>query len=177
MKKLIILPFICFCISAFAQKADFKGKNPLFVLDGRPTTREALDSIKPSEIASVTILKDTAAMAIYGTRAADGVILITSIKAAREEYWKFLCSKSAKYARLVPSPEEDNDIQYVLNGKLITKHYNQELMSINNRNFKSIEVINKAALISKYDVHDKTHGVIIETIKVSQKPERVKVNK
>lgn len=50
-------------------------QNPLIVLDGYPTEL-LLNDINPNEIGSVTILKDAAAAAIYGVRAANGVVII-----------------------------------------------------------------------------------------------------
>lgn len=50
---------------------------PLIVLDGMPYTG-SLSSINPSTIANVTILKDAAAASIYGARAANGVIVVTT---------------------------------------------------------------------------------------------------
>lgn len=54
------------------------GEEPLFVLDGMPLTAGAgeLNGINPSTIESITVLKDAGATAIYGSRAANGVILI-----------------------------------------------------------------------------------------------------
>lgn len=49
---------------------------PLYVVDGFPTT-EGLN-INPSDIASIDILKDASATAIYGSRGANGVVLITT---------------------------------------------------------------------------------------------------
>ena len=54
---------------------------PLFVLDGVPVGGEVLAQLSQSEIQSVEILKDAASGAIYGTRAANGVILITTNRA------------------------------------------------------------------------------------------------
>jgi TonB-linked SusC/RagA family outer membrane protein len=64
--------------------------DPLFVVDGIPVnsgdysrntnTTNALAGINPNDIESVTVLKDAAATAIYGSRAAAGVILITTKK-------------------------------------------------------------------------------------------------
>lgn len=51
------------------------GNNPLVIVDGIPGSLTALD---PANIASVTLLKDAASSAIYGTRAANGVILVTT---------------------------------------------------------------------------------------------------
>ncbi|WP_179213265.1 SusC/RagA family TonB-linked outer membrane protein [Ekhidna lutea] len=51
---------------------------PLYVIDGVPLTSGNQSNINPSNIASIEILKDAAATAIYGTRAANGVIIITT---------------------------------------------------------------------------------------------------
>ena len=66
-----------------------QGRDPLIVLDGVPTysggysgvaNTNALSDINPADIESVDILKDGSATAIYGSRAANGVILITTKK-------------------------------------------------------------------------------------------------
>jgi len=64
------------------------GNEPLYVVDGIPimqgdqtyftNTGNALAMINPSDIESITILKDAAAASVYGSRAANGVILITT---------------------------------------------------------------------------------------------------
>ena len=51
--------------------------NPLYVVDGVPYDG-SLSSIASSDIASVTVLKDAASAALYGSRAANGVIMITT---------------------------------------------------------------------------------------------------
>src|SRR5690606_9996503 len=53
---------------------------PFVVLDGMPysTTGGTINDINPNDIASIEILKDASAVAIYGTRGANGVILITT---------------------------------------------------------------------------------------------------
>jgi len=51
---------------------------PLYVVDGVPLTSGNQSNINPSNIASIEILKDASATAIYGTRAANGVIIITT---------------------------------------------------------------------------------------------------
>jgi TonB-linked SusC/RagA family outer membrane protein len=50
---------------------------PLFVIDGLPITG-SINNINPDEIESFTVLKDASATALYGSRAANGVILITT---------------------------------------------------------------------------------------------------
>ena len=54
------------------------GSNPLYVIDGMITT--ANRDFNPNDIASIQILKDASAAAIYGSRAANGVIIITTKK-------------------------------------------------------------------------------------------------
>lgn len=51
---------------------------PLYVVDGVPLTSGNQSNINPSNIETIEILKDAAATAIYGTRAANGVIIITT---------------------------------------------------------------------------------------------------
>ncbi len=55
--------------------------DPLIVIDGVPTSNSApLSSINPNDIESFTVLKDASATAIYGSRASNGVIIITTKK-------------------------------------------------------------------------------------------------
>ncbi|HEV7347353.1 TonB-dependent receptor [Telluribacter sp.] len=57
------------------------GTEPFILIDGVPISNgatQALSTINPSDIASVSVLKDAAATAIYGSRGANGVILITT---------------------------------------------------------------------------------------------------
>jgi TonB-linked SusC/RagA family outer membrane protein len=64
------------------------GNEPLYVIDGVPVmsgdqsyftnTSNALSMLNPNDIESVTVLKDAAAASVYGSRAANGVILITT---------------------------------------------------------------------------------------------------
>lgn len=53
---------------------------PLYILDGAPITSTVFTSLNPADIENITILKDAASVAIYGARAANGVIVITSKK-------------------------------------------------------------------------------------------------
>ena len=66
--------------------------NPLFIIDGVPVDSEGvsgmrnpLNTINPNDIESYTILKDASATAIYGSRASNGVIIITTKKGSAGE--------------------------------------------------------------------------------------------
>jgi len=56
----------------------FGDNNPLYVIDGVPT--EDSPNINPSDIESIQVLKDASSSAIYGSRAANGVVVITTKK-------------------------------------------------------------------------------------------------
>ncbi|WP_192346113.1 TonB-dependent receptor [Algoriphagus sp. Y33] len=55
------------------------GSSPLYVVDGFPITGD-INSINPDEIQEITVLKDAASTSLYGSRAANGVVLITTKK-------------------------------------------------------------------------------------------------
>jgi len=60
--------------------------HPLYVIDGVPTTRpEVFAAINPGAIESVQVLKDASASSIYGSRAANGVIIVTTKTSAKEK--------------------------------------------------------------------------------------------
>ncbi len=54
--------------------------NPLYVIDGVPIDNGGIDYLNSDDIESIEVLKDAASAAIYGTRAASGVILVTTKK-------------------------------------------------------------------------------------------------
>ncbi|MES2646389.1 MAG: TonB-dependent receptor [Bacteroidota bacterium] len=56
----------------------FAGNNPLYIIDGMYT--DAAPDFNPQDVESIQILKDASAAAIYGSRAANGVIIITTKK-------------------------------------------------------------------------------------------------
>ncbi|MAD30502.1 MAG: TonB-dependent receptor [Flavobacteriaceae bacterium] len=61
----------------------FGGNEPLYVIDGVPTTN--IDFLNPGDIESTTVLKDAASASIYGARAANGVIVMTTKSGSRTE--------------------------------------------------------------------------------------------
>lgn len=54
--------------------------DPLYVIDGVPT-KKGMHELNPNEIASIQVLKDASSASIYGSRAANGVIIITTKRA------------------------------------------------------------------------------------------------
>ena len=84
---------------------------PLYVIDGQPvssevnTGRDPLNFLNPDDIASMTVLRDAGAAAIYGTNAANGVVLITTKRGQADQPMKieYTGSLSASTVTRVPS--------------------------------------------------------------------------
>ncbi|GIJ97518.1 SusC/RagA family TonB-linked outer membrane protein [Capnocytophaga stomatis] len=58
---------------------------PLFIVDGAPVSSSAMRGLNPSDFESVSVLKDASATSIYGSRAANGVVYITTKRGAKGE--------------------------------------------------------------------------------------------
>ena len=54
------------------------GTSPLFILDGVPVESSSFNALNPSDIESISVLKDASSTSIYGARAANGVVVITT---------------------------------------------------------------------------------------------------
>lgn len=61
------------------------GTSPLFILDGVAITSSDFNTISPSDIESISILKDASSTSIYGARAANGVVVITTKRGTMAE--------------------------------------------------------------------------------------------
>ena len=57
--------------------------DPLYIIDGMATDQNGMELVNPEDIESIEVLKDAASGAIYGSRAANGVILVTTKKGAK----------------------------------------------------------------------------------------------
>lgn len=77
--------------------------SPLFVVDGLPFEGD-VSSINPSTIKTITVLKDAAAASIYGARAANGVVVISTIDAKGENKTTIRYDASVKFT---PKPDMD----------------------------------------------------------------------
>ena len=94
------------------------GSSPLYVVDGVPFEGD-IAGIDPGDIASTTILKDATATSLYGSRGANGVILITTKKGTSGESGKIEVDlKYGANMRLIPlynsitSPEQYMELSY-----------------------------------------------------------------
>lgn len=65
---------------ALAQEYETDPNQPLFILDGFESTLQAINDLNMDRIESISILKDASATAIYGSKAANGVIVVETKK-------------------------------------------------------------------------------------------------
>ncbi|EKC47773.1 protein containing TonB-dependent receptor, plug domain protein, partial [human gut metagenome] len=107
------------------------GNDPLYVVDGFPLMNGSLNEINANDIASIEVLKDASATAIYGSRGSNGVIMITTKTGGKDS--KNL-SFNANYGfqmpgRLIETMSHDQFIDYInsayMNSKGMTV-YNDE---------------------------------------------------
>jgi TonB-dependent starch-binding outer membrane protein SusC len=87
--------------------------DPLFIVDGLPLDKTQVDFLNNSDVESVEVLKDASSAAIYGTRGANGVILITTKQGKKGE--KFKVSYDGSYGIQNPWRKQDmlNGQQYM----------------------------------------------------------------
>ena len=67
------------------QRSLNASSTPLYVVDGIPMMSGSIENLNPNDIESIEILKDASATAIYGSRGANGVVLVTTKKGTRGE--------------------------------------------------------------------------------------------
>lgn len=111
-------------IRGFSTLDKGAGTSPLFIVDGVPVSN--IDNISPNEIASMDVLKDGSAAAIYGTRGTNGVIIITTkrgeafsdVATTRVEYDGYVSGAVRNGNLGMASPEEFVNLKNITNGKI-----------------------------------------------------------
>lgn len=86
--------------------------SPLYVLDGVPFSGNVSD-LNPADIESITVLKDAASAALYGNRASNGVILITSKKGSQGKLNMSIDVRQGTYSRGIPEYSRVNAKQWM----------------------------------------------------------------
>jgi hypothetical protein len=137
---------------------------PIFFLDSIRVNRGVLSSYEPTEIAFITVFKDTTAIQIIGQEGKNGVIYIFTKEFARNKYWGYLKSKSKEYLRAVPSTDNENNVVYILDNKVLEKDYESELFKLDDKIFADLRVIDKKTLSKDFKIKSKKWGIIIRTI-------------
>ena len=104
---------------------------PLFILDGAPIDASFYATLNPADIESITVLKDAASTAIYGARAANGVIVLTSKQGKYSE--QVSLSVRAQYGIAGPTSdgvEMMNSKQYIKFRDLIGQPVSDDIRNL-----------------------------------------------
>ena len=93
------------------------GNSPLWIVDGMPYSGD-LNNLNPSDVESMTVLKDAASNSLYGARGANGVVMITTKKAKSKEAVVSVDAKWGVNSRAV------RDYEYITNpAQFYETHY------------------------------------------------------
>ncbi|WP_284284712.1 SusC/RagA family TonB-linked outer membrane protein [Portibacter lacus] len=108
--------------------------NPLILVDG---IEAPFDSVDPNDIASITVLKDAASAAIYGSRAANGVVLVTTKRG------KLNSKPTFNYTGYAGSTEVNSTPDYIWNSEEFMKLRNRADVNSGNQELYPADIINK----------------------------------
>ncbi len=130
------------------------GTSPLYILDGIPISAADFNTINPADIESLSVLKDASSTSIYGARAANGVIVITTKRGQFAERPKINYRMQMGFSQIAYGNWDlmntDERIQYEQElGLTAGKNYN--LLRKTNVNWLD-EVFNSAAMLQNYEL-------------------------
>ena len=99
---------------------------PLYIIDGVFVSEEHLNTLNPNDVETMTVLKDAASTAIYGSRGANGVVVITT-KQGKKGSVKFSYSARAGFGNKIEDPfemmnaEEKMDFEQIVSPRAYTR--------------------------------------------------------
>jgi bla regulator protein BlaR1 len=158
-----------------------QGEEPLYIINGKEVDKNHFKELKPDNIESMSVLKDKSATALYGERAKNGVIMITT---KSKGPWKIVSSEVTKYPlgkpndtimyRLVtpnesgmgtqyhftPSKIDDKDLLFIVDGVEGTQ---RDFRKVTPDLIKSMNVIKKEEGLKVYGEKGKNGVIIIKT--------------
>ncbi|WP_345167877.1 YfbK domain-containing protein [Algibacter aquimarinus] len=117
-------------------------KKPLVIVDGKITTYSKMESLNPKNIKDISVLKDASASAIYGSRAANGVVIISTKN------------------KLVKNSETP---LYIVDGVPIKKEHNYIVEGLSKSDIDSKKKYNKSEAKTKFGKIAKNGCIVITT--------------
>src|SRR6266850_330081 len=121
------------------------GANPYFIIDGQPANKSDIMKLKPTDIASATTYFGSRATNNFGDKAKDGAISFLTKSYATSEYETLFISFSKDYEKVI-TENNRSDIQYILNGRILTENFEGDLASIDYNLLKELKVIDQKTL-------------------------------
>ena len=153
------------CYHIFEKKERYKQlfNDPVFFIDSVNVTRIEMQEYQPTDIAVVTVYKDTNAFKLVGEQGKFGAVYVETKKFARTKYWNYFISKSADYLKIVPTPQSESSVVYILNDIILKTNFEGDLSGINEQSFIDLIIIDKQKLKKNYNIANKAFGVVIRT--------------
>ena len=131
------------------------GTAPLFILDGVPISSADFNTISPNDIESVSVLKDASSTSIYGARAANGVVVITTKRGTQMEKVKVTARAQVGFSQLANAGERTtmNTAERIAFEKELglDKGQDYDLLSQTDIDWQKV-VFNNRAMLQNYDV-------------------------
>lgn len=116
---------------------------PLFVIDGVPVSASDFSSLNPNDIESLSVLKDASSTSIYGARAANGVVVITTKRGIEGEKAKITLRAQYGFSNLAygkwdqMNTTERLDFEELI-GIRVPGTYDREMLEKTNINWKDV---------------------------------------
>lgn len=129
---------------------------PLFILDGAPIAASDFASINPNDIENISVLKDASSTSIYGARAANGVVVITTKRGVAGDKAKVTLRAQYGFSNLAYGKWNQMNTQERLDfeeeiGMRVPGQYDREALERTNVNWRDI-VFNDNAPTQSYEV-------------------------
>lgn len=161
--KYLFFTFFCFsmCFSQSPKRIIKKiGNNPIIFIDSLNVHSSEMQKYDPKVISLFTVYKDKEATDLFGEDGRDGVIYIETKPFSEKRYQNYFKTKSAEFKKIIDT-ESKEDIQYLLNGKVLSENYEGDLALINDKTFKSVKILNSEELLKRYKISGKKYGILI----------------
>ncbi|WP_299336086.1 M56 family metallopeptidase [uncultured Psychroserpens sp.] len=139
-----------------------RSEDPIFIIDGSAVDKSIFENVDSEDIQSVNVLKGKNAQTLYGTKAKNGVVIMTT-KGSKNTFTNEQNSKGIILKTNGTFIEDDGQQPlFIIDGKTISK---KELEDINPNNIESIDIIKDDKAIKAYGKKAKNGAVIVRTHK------------
>ena len=130
------------------------GTSPLFILDGVPISSSDFNAISPSDIESVSVLKDASSSSIYGARAANGVVVITTKRGTAMDAARVTFRTQVGFSQLAHGNWNlMNTAERIEFEKMVGLDAGKNYDKLSQTDINWLDVVfNRAALLQSYDL-------------------------
>jgi TonB-linked SusC/RagA family outer membrane protein len=130
---------------------------PLYVLDGVPIAAGVFNTLNPNDFESISVLKDATAAALYGSRGANGVVVITTKKGKSGETqvnynFQYGISYAPQNRLQVMNSKEKIDFELLTGGSILSTYTSEEINRLKNINTNWQNELFTTAITAQHDL-------------------------